>query len=26
LDVGAAAQQRRRLAEVGDWKTRRGQP
>lgn len=23
LDVGAAAQQRRRLAEVGDWKTRR---
>jgi transcriptional regulator len=26
LDAGAAAQQRRRLAAIGDWKTRRERP
>ena len=26
LDTGAAAQQRRRLAVIGDWKTRRQRP
>ena len=26
LDTGAAAQQRRRLAAIGDWKTRRDRP
>lgn len=26
LDAGAAAQQRRRLAQIGDWKTHRSQP
>jgi transcriptional regulator len=26
LDAGAATQQRRRLAAIGDWKTHRDQP